>query len=437
MKLFLAAICVVAAALAPQVLGKTILFKNGIIHQVSGPALTNGFVLIEGRTIKQVGSGAAPGADEQVDLKGVHLFPGMISPGTTLGLIEIAAVKATRDFQESGEYTPEVRSWEAINPDSDLIAPARNNGITHILPVPMGGVVTGFSGLVQLTGWTSEEMLVKGPIALHVFWPSMDLDTRAREELPESEREKHTSLEEQAKARRAKLKEIDDFFSEAEAYFKTEWPVDQKVPAWEAMAPFVKGEAFLMVHANDYRAIKAALNWAGSRGYKMAVAGGKDAWMLAKELAEKKVPVIYDCVFNVAGGFFPTPYRDTEPYDTAFKAPEILRAAGVKVAFSEVLGGDGASNLRNMPYSAAHSRAFGYPEEDAIKGLTLHTAEILGVADRLGSIEAGKEATFFTCTGSILDVRAEVKSVWIAGQLMSMESRHTRLYEKYRNRPRQ
>ena len=438
---------VIAVALAAvlQAEAKTTLFKNGTIHPVSGAEIPNGAVLVEDGKIKEVGAEITASADEVVDLGGLHLFPGLISPGSFLGLVEIAGIKPTRDFAEVGDYSPEVNSWLAVNPDSELIAPARLNGITHVLTVPGGGrytagagmykIVSGYSGVVKMEGWTTEDMLVKGPVALHLFWPTMQLDTRPKEALPEAERERHKSLEEQAKERRNQLKEIDDFFSEAEAYFKAELKENQKVPAWEAMGPFIRGEASLMLHANDLRQIKAALKWSESRKYKIILAGAQDAWMLAEELAAKKIPVIYDCIFNMGGGFFATDYRDVDPYDAAFKAPAILHKAGVKVAFSEGLSGDGATSLRNLPYSAGHARAFGLPEAEAIKGITLYPAEMLGLAERLGSIEAGKDATFFTCTGSILDARAQVKQVWIEGKAIPMESRHTRLYEKYRNRP--
>jgi imidazolonepropionase-like amidohydrolase len=420
-----------------QVSAASLLLKNGVIHTVSGQTFSPGALLVENGRIKAVGENVADAADESIDLNGLHVYPGLISAGTALGLIEIEAVRATRDFAEVGEYTPDVQSWIAVNPDSELIAVARLNGVTHVVPVPTGGIVSGQSGLVQLQGWTVEEMTVKAPLALHLFWPVMTLDTRHKEQLPENQRERFKSLEDQAKERRAKLKEIDDFFSEAEAYWKAQPPKNQRVPAWEAMGPFVRGEVPLMVHADELRQIKTAVEWAESRKYKMILAGARDAWRLADLLAEKKVPVVYERVFNMGNGLSATSARDVDPYDIHFRAPSILQKAGVKLAIGEGLGGDAAANLRNLPYSVAQAVAFGLSEDEALKTITLHPAEILGVADRLGSLEPGKEATFFTCTGDILDVRSQVKSMWIDGKSIPMESRHTRLYEKYRNRPKQ
>lgn len=413
----------------------SLLLKNGIIHTVSGQTYSPGSVLVENGKIARVGENVDGAADQVIDLNGLHLYPGLISAGTTLGLIEIEAVRATRDFAEVGEYTPDVESWIAVNPDSEHIAVSRLNGITHVVPVPTGGIVTGHSALMRLQGWTVEDMKRKSPLALHLFWPAMTLDTRAKDQLQEAQKEKWKSLEDQAKDRRARIKQIDDFFSEAEAYWKARPQQGRRVPAWEAMGAFVQGEVPLMVHADELRQIKSAVKWAKERKYKMILAGGRDAWQVAELLAEQNVPVIYQRVFNMGNGLAATPVRDVDPYDIAFKAPALLQKAGVKVAIAEVLGGDGAANLRNLPYNAAHAMAFGLPAEEALKSITLYPAEILGISGQLGSIEPGKEATFFTATGDILDIRTNVKAMWIAGEPVQLESRHTRLYEKYRNRP--
>jgi imidazolonepropionase-like amidohydrolase len=183
-----------------------------------------------------------------------------------------------------------------------------------------------------------------------------------------------------------------------------------------------------MVHADEIRQIKAAVDWAATNNYKMILAGGRDAWMAASLLAEKHIPVIYAHTFTL-------PMRDTEPYDVHFSAPEVLHKAGVTVAFTLGPSAFDASSTRNLPYAAAQAVAFGLPETEALKGLTLIPAQLSGVADRLGSIEPGKEATLVAVDGSILDIRPLVKHLWIAGKEVSLETRHTRLYEKYRNRP--
>ncbi len=428
-----ASICLVLFGLGIQISpGATVLLRNATIHTVSGPTLTNAELFVDGGVIKGIGTGLKEKAEQTIDLGGKHVFPGLIAAATSAGLVEIDMIRATRDLSEVGEYTPDVRSWMAVNPDSELLPVARANGITHIVPVPSGGVVAGQSGLVALTGWTVEEMTVKAPVALHVFWPSMSLDTTPKEQL--RDKSKFKSLEDQAKERTEKIKALDDFFSEAEAYAKSR-KEEEPVPAWEAMLPFVKGQIPLMIYADDYREIKAAVEWADQRKYKMILAGAKDAWMLADLLAKHQVPVLFERIYNVSGPLGATPARDVDAYDVYFRAPEVLHKAGVKVAIGMGLGGQVASELRSLPYYAAQAVAFGLPEEEGLKAITLYPAEMLGVSDRFGSLESGKEATFVIADGSILDNRTHVSEVWIRGEKTSMETRHTRLYEKYRNRP--
>jgi imidazolonepropionase-like amidohydrolase len=416
---------------------ETILLNNAIVHTVSGGTITNGGVLISGEKIESVLDGKHPVgvvANRTIDLHGQHLYPGLIALDSALGLAEIDAVRATIDTTEVGEYTPDVESWIAINPDSELIPVSRANGIAYAEPVPQGGVVAGLSAVIALDGWTSEQMTIKRPAALHVYWPDMSLDTRPKEEFKDPS--KFKSLEDQAKEREAKLKALEDFFLEARAYAKlrSAIPSHQRSdsglnPPWEAMLPVVHGQIPIMVHADDIRQIKAAADWAKTNDFKIVLVGGRDAWKVAGLLATQKIPVIYEYTFNL-------PAHDYEAYDVNFSAPEVLRKAGVKVAFSGGSDGFHASNARNLPYHAAQSVAFGLPEGEALKGLTLYPAQLLHLDNRLGSIEPGKDATLFACDGDILDIRANVKRMWVAGHEVSLESRHTRLYEKYKNRPR-
>src|SRR6266480_829426 len=428
-------------SVALPALAETVLLTGATVHTVSGPTLTPGQVLIKDGKIAAVDKIIETKADKVVNLDGQHLYPGLIAASTSLGLVEINAIRATRDASEVGEYTPDVEAWAAVNPDSELIPVARANGITHFLAVPGGGIVAGQSGLMVVDGWTTEDMTVKKSVALQVFWPGMELNTTPKEEF--KDKSKWKSLEDQAKERREKIKALEDFFEEARAYAKAReaggkngLPAENVVPAWEAMRPYVRGDLPLMVHDDDERQIKAALQWAATNSYKIIVTGGRDAWKLAGLLATNQVPVIFERIYNQASGLSSTPARDTYRYDVYFTAPETLHQAGVKVIFSEGLDGQAAATIRNLPYSAAQAVAFGLPEDEALKGITLYPAEILGVADRLGSIEAGKEATLFAADGNILDIRSNVKRMWIAGREVSLESRHTRLYEKYRARPR-
>jgi imidazolonepropionase-like amidohydrolase len=414
---------------ASQCFGERFVLRAGAVHTISGETIANGEVLVDGKEILEVGEKVNREGARILELPKQHLYPGLIAVNTTLGLVEIEAVRATRDFSEVGQFTPDVQSWIAVNPDSELIPVARAGGVTHAEPIPAGGIVSGHSGLIALAGWTTEEMVFKKLAALRFNWPDMDLNTRPKEEW--RDKSKWKSLEEQARDRQAKLKEIDDFFNEAKAYAKAHGTKENGdagvVPAWEAMLPCVRGEIPVIVHAEDVRQIKAAVQWADTNGFYIAIAGGRDAAQVAELLAKKKVPVIYNAVFDM-------PANDAASYDFQFKAPATLHKAGVKVVFSEG-GRFDATSVRNLPYTAAQAVAFGLPRDEAVKGITLYAAQVLGVADRLGSIEKGKDASLIVVDGDILDLRANVKRMWIAGQEVSLETRHTRLYNKYRSRP--
>lgn len=410
---------------------ETIVLKNATVHTVSRGTLSPGNVVITDGKITAVGKGIIAKGAKEIDLTGLHLYPGLIAPVTSLGLTEINAVRATQDTTEVGTYTPDVKAWVAVNPDSELLPVARAGGITHFNVAPLGGIVAGYSGLMRMSGWTTEDMLVRGPVALHIYWPRMNLNTEPKE-LAEN-RAKWKSPADQAKIRDKKLRELDEFFDDAEAYLKarTVKETDKRalpVPAWEAMRPVLEGNASIIVQADDVREIKAALAWAQRRKYHIILSGGRDAWMAADQLAKQKVPVIYEKLYD-------QPPRDTDSYDVQFKAPAVLQKAGVKVVMSYGLGGWGATSARNIPHEAGTAVAYGLPELEALKSITLYPAQVLGVADKLGSIEKGKEASIIACNGSILDIRTAVTRMWIGGKEVSLESRHTRLYEKYRNRP--
>ena len=404
----------------PNTKAKSILLTNTIVHTVSGPTYSPGFVLVEGDKIKSVGP-----ANKQPQLKNIktinlkkqHLFPGIIATTTALGLMEIPAVRATVDTNEVGTYTPEVKSWLAINPDSELIPVSRANGITHFLPTPQGGTIAGQSGLMRTVGWGYENMTHKPSVALHLYWPKMNIN-------PASEDTKKQTAD-----RDKRLKEINEFFEQARAYLKSQSePGHKGVPAWNAMTPWVRGEKPIIIHANTQAQIESAVEWASKLGWKMILAGGRDAWRVADLLGKHKISVIYEHTFTL-------PPRDFDRYDVQFRAAGILHNAGVKVIFSEGLTRFAASNARNIPYSAAQSAAHGLPIDIAHKGLTQFAAEALGVADQLGSIEPGKEATFFSANGDILEITTQVKNMWIKGKKVDLSSRHTRLYKKYQNRP--
>lgn len=401
----------------------TILLRGAAVHTVAKGTLNSGDVLIRDGKIAAVAERIDEKADRVIELKGLHLYPGLVSPSTDLGLVEIPALRASVDDKETGEFTPEVESWNAVNPDSELIPVARANGITHFAPAPQGKFITGTSGMMAARGWTIEDMLVKRHTAMHLVWPSHSLKIPGPASPADAK-----SLDEQARERKEKVREIERFFADAEAWAKRNEKA-AKVPAWEAMRPVLRGDVPLIIHANGQREIQAALKWSEPRPQmRIVLLGGRDAWMHAEELARRKIAVIYTEVFTL-------PVRGSDSYDVQFTAPSLLHKAGVQIAVSEGLDRASASGQRNLPYIAAQAAAFGLPADAALASITLVPAQIHGLGDLLGGIEAGKDASLFAATGDILDIRSQVRHLWISGVEQPLESRHTRLAEKYRSRP--
>jgi imidazolonepropionase-like amidohydrolase len=409
------------------------------VHPVAGPVITNGAVLVQAGKItgvydlSQPPRWSFPADRKEINLTGRHLYPGLIALDTELGLREVDSVRGTVDVMETGVgFNPEVETWLAVNPDSEQLPVARANGIAYFEPAPRGALVAGQSGLLAIHGWTTEEMVLRRAVGLHIYWPDQQLTVAPRDRgATRPGGGSARTLEEQAKERREAVKALDDFFLEAGAYAQAKAAATSgrpapPVPAYEAMLPYVRGERPLIIHANEVRQIRSAVKWAEAGKRKIVLAGARDAWRVADLLASNNIPVIY-------GSMFTLPARDTDGYDTHFRAPGILHRAGVKVAFTVSL--DPHSLLRNLPYDAAQAVAFGLPASEALKGLTLYPAQIAGVADQLGSIEPGKVATLVVTDGDLLDVRSNVQRMWINGQEISLASRHTRLYERYRARP--
>ena len=403
------------------------LFRTKKIQATPDLVYQPGELLIRGSKIIRVGKDIEkPKRFKLVNWPDYEIYPGLITPGSSLGLAEINAIRPTRDEREVGTHTPEIEAWTAVNPDSELIPVARANGITHSLIVPMGGTISGISGLISLSGWGIEEMTVKQKVALHLWWPGQGLSTH-------SNKTNVKSIDEQVKDRNKSIYELDEFFNQAEAYAQSKPnPLKHKTdfnPSWEAMIPFISGKMPMIIHADDKRQIISALNWAEQREYNIVISGGRDSWKIAERIASNNVPVIFRHVFTA-------PTQGNLPFDTHFRAPSILANAGVELSIGFMLGGWSAANQRNLPYCAAQSIPHGFKRKDALASITINPAKLMGVHDQLGTLEKGKDATFIACSGDIFDLRTSVEHMRIAGQEVDLSSRHTRLFEKYQKRPR-
>lgn len=404
----------------------TVAIRNATIVPVSGPAIANGTIVFANGVITAVGASASiPSGATVIDGTGLFVYPGMIDSGTNVGLVEIDSVSGTVDTAELGDFNPNAQAAVAINPHSEVIPVTRVNGVTHVLSVPEGGVISGQSALVQLAGWTPAEMVVKAPAAMHVRFPRLRSSSFAQPADEEAEKE-------QRKAYTKSVDQLRDLFRDAQAYAKAAAArtQDRNVRRYdrdlvlEALVPVVEGRVPVVLHANLARDIKAALEFADELKLKAILSGAHDVARVVDEVKRRNVPVIL-------GPILALPQREDDPYDLLFTNAKALHDAGIPFAIQTA----DAHNARNLPYNAGSCAAFGLPKDVALKSVTLYPARIWGVADRLGSLDVGKNASLIVTDGDPLEMRTNVKRVFIDGEEIPMDSRHTLLYEKFRKRP--
>lgn len=408
---------------------KPILLKNGTIHTVSGDVLPSHDLLFSDGRIQAIEPSLSAAPDmEVIELNGDHVYPGLILADVPIGLVEINAVRATRDIAETGSINPNVRANVSYNPDSEIIPVTRSNGVLLANVAPQSGLIPGQSSLMQLDGWTWEDATLLHRSGLHLNWPSMALNLRPRAE---------KSVDEQKDLIRQQLQSLDELFDEVRAYHTLHINNEIGTPDFpgsdirlESMIPYVTGEKPIFVHANDVRQIEAAVQWAKRQTVNIVIVGGRDSWRLTNLLAEEQIPVLYQHIEAL-------PSRRYEPADLGYRVPQMLYEAHVPFCISTSHSSFDAANARNLPYHASLAAAHGLPAYIALRSITLSTAEILGVDDRVGSLEEGKDATLFIATGDILDTRTTVKQCFIQGRKIDMSDRHKMLYKKYREKYRQ
>jgi hypothetical protein len=354
----------------------------------------------------------------------------MIAANTVLGLTEILSVQGSEDSRETGDLNPDIRADVQFNPDSDLLPVTRANGITSALVVPGGGTIAGSASLLHLDGWTWEDMTVRSPVGLVLRWPAVG--RAGRRGRPDAR-----PLEAQLRERDSTVRVMREAFEDARAYGKARdaereagVPRHDREVKWDAMDRALRGELPLIVVVPSAAQIRGALRFCDDLGLaRVILVSGPDAALESAELARRGIPVIL-------AGTLALPPRRWEPYDAAYDAAARLHAAGVRFCIADGGGGFNAATARNLPYHAAMARAFGLPADEALASVTLSPARILGVGDRLGSIEPGKIADLVVTDGDLLDIPTQVRQVWIAGKPASLETRQTRLFEKYDAKPR-
>ncbi|MGH9319682.1 MAG: amidohydrolase family protein [Vicinamibacteria bacterium] len=416
----------IAVALVVGLLSSEVYAIRGArIVTLAGEPIEKGTVVIRDGRISDVGADVAiPAGAQVIEAEGLELYPGIMDAVSQLGLTEVGATAATVDVRELGEFNPQIRAVTAIHPASEHIAVARANGITHVVSAPEGRF--GFQGqasLVNLDGWTVEEMTIAPFVGTMLFWPTLDTVSFDLETFERMER-KYSEVKKEYDERVARLGEWMEAarrYTRALAEGAGDLEKDLKL---EALGPVVRREVPLLVVADDERNIRAAVEFASVEDVRMVLLSGRDSWKVKDLLREKGIPV-------VLGPTLALPTTEDEPYDKPLTTASELQSAGVRVIFASF----SSANSRLLPHEVGNAVAYGLPWEEGLKAITLYPAELFGVADSLGTIEEGKTANLIVTTGDPLEIRTEVRYLFIQGKLTPLDNKHQRLYERYRARP--
>jgi imidazolonepropionase-like amidohydrolase len=432
-KLFIAAVLVASSAFAQSVIinspGKKplVAIRNATIVPVTSAAIPNGTIVFNNGVITAVGANVAiPANATVIDGTGLFVYPGLIDSGSHVGLKEISSVPGTVDAAELGDINPNARAEIAVNPHSNVIPVTRVNGITTVVTEPEGGIISGSSAMIQLAGWTPQEMTLKAPLAMHIHFPR--LRNSSFDEVPQDEE----AAKEAAKKYTKQIDKLHDTFRDAQAYAKataarTSHPDikrNDRDVILEALVPVVEGREPVVMHANLERDIRAALKFADEFKLKVILAGAEDVARVIPELKSRNIPVILGPILSL-------PPREDDPYDLVFSNAKTLNDAGIPFAIQS----QDSHNARNLPYNAAACAAFGLPKDVALRSVTITPAQIFGLADKIGSLETGKLANIIVTDGDPLEIVTHVKRLFIGGEEITLDTNQTLLWEKFKLRP--
>lgn len=400
------------------------------IVTVSGATIENGTVVISNGKITAVGAGGnVPSGAERIDGKGLTVFPGMIDAATNMGLTEIGqGVNASVDVSETGTNNANARAIKGIHPHSAHINVTRVNGITTVMSYPTGGTIAGQASVINLNGATPDEMAVVGEFGLVINFPRVvgggggfGGGGAAALDFNELVKRRDTAIDDLKKI----FRNAETYLRAKDAYAKDKTlpyvPVDQR---FDAMAAYIRGEKPVIFTAERERDIRAVAKFVGEMKLKGIIVGGQEAWKVADDLKKNNISVVYTNIYSL-------PVRDDDAYDYLFEAPAKMQAAGIKYSIST---GDGGPEVRDLPYHAGLASAYGLSKEDALKSVTIYAAEVLGVADKMGSLDVGKVANVVVTDGDILDPRTNIKYMFINGRMIPLTSRHTELFDAFKDR---
>jgi len=420
--LVLVVLLMTATSLSAQVVGKaakgTFLLKNATIETVT-KGTVKGDLLIKDGKIADIGTSLSAAGAKEIDCTGKFIYPGFIDGGTNLGLIEVGSVSLTQDARESGDVKPFLEALTAVNPSSVAIPVTRVSGVTTVIAMPEGGLIPGKAALINLVGYSPDEMYA-GFKAMRMNFPSSA--SRGRRD--------NRSEEDRKKAEEKKFKEITKLWEETTLFAKikaaraTDASITQEYnPTLEGMIPVVEGKLPLFIEVNRSADILSALKWIKKTGVKAVLTGVSEGWRVADSIAAAKIPVITGPVIGM-------PTRQSDRYDRPYANAGLMAKAGVTVAIRS----DDTENVRDLPFHAGFAAAYGMGREEALKAITIVPARIMGLEDRLGSLEAGKDANLFICDGDPMETKTQIEQVFISGWEIPMNSRHSLLYDEFLDR---
>src|SRR6185295_10234559 len=407
----------------------TIAIRNAKIVTVSGPDIERGTIVIRDGKIEAVGANVSvPAGAQSIDGTGLSVYPGMIDAGTNMGLVEVPqGANGTVDLSEVGELNPNAKAIIAVNPHSAHIAVTRVEGITNTLTAPTGGLISGQAALINLLGTAPKEMAVVPQAALVINYPRIGGGGGGFGGFQQP-----VNLADTLTANERQLEQIRKMLRDAEAYGRAQdaYAKDKSLPrpdrnvVLEPLVPYVRGEQPVIFRADREAEIRGAIRFADEMKLKAIILGGNDAWKVTSLLKEKNIPVILTGILSL-------PNREDDPYDALYENPAKLQQAGVRFCIST---GDAGPEVRNLAQYAGMAAAFGLSKADAVKSVTLYPAQILNVADRLGSIEVGKMANLVVTDGDLLEIRTRIRYLLIDGRSVVLTSRHTELNDAFKNR---
>jgi imidazolonepropionase-like amidohydrolase len=398
---------------------KKILLLNGFLHVGNGQTIDHAIIGIKNGMITEIANSLISSYkksewDTIIDLEGMHIYPGFIAANSTLGLTEIDAVRATRDFNETGQFNPHVRSQIAYNVESKVISTVLTNGVLMCQATPRGGIVSGTSAVMALSGWNWEDATIYSNDGIHVNWPtSVQGGGWWAEPAPKKMNENYS----------VQKKEIETFFTLAQAYSNSkESEFDQRL---DAMKECFNGTKRVYFHADEMQQITDIIEF--STKFKLnfpVIIGGYEAHLLGSRLKDSKIPIMLRRIHSL-------PENDDDPIDQSFKLPGLLKKEGI--LFSIQNSGDmEAMNARNLPFQAGSATSYGISEEEAIEAISLSPCKIMGIDKKYGSIEVGKSATLFVSKGNALEIKSnDVHLILINGSFIQTSNFQKDLYLKY------